>query len=305
MTKSLIGQSKAVKNIIKQIKTLSAKQNDILIIGEQGSGKSIVAENIHAASRNGKEHSQPITITPTEISEKELSSILARSTDARIGTVIIDEIERASYRKQGLLSQFIGQLRNRQERSNETPYVRIIVTIKSDPVKLANKKQLTNELAQNLSKFTRLFVPPLRDRKEDIPQLVEHFVSEACSKIGITEPAIDINALSVLVEQPWKHNIRELKTVIERSVIFSTNGMFSLPPEMVDESVKVTRLLGTLFTVDGEKIDESLDTIERGLLYSTLKRFNYNFSKAAEFLGMNKQRLQDRVNQLRPVRASK
>jgi arginine utilization regulatory protein len=305
MTKSLIGQSKAVKNIIKQIKTLSAKQNDILIIGEQGSGKSIVAENIHAASRNGKEHSQPIIITPTEISEKELSSILARSTDARIGTVIIDEIERASYRKQGLLSQFIGQLRSRQERSNETPYVRIIVTIKSDPVKLANKKQLTNELAQNLSKFTRLFVPPLRDRKEDIPQLVEHFVNEACSKIGITEPAIDINALSVLVEQPWKHNIRELKTVIERSVIFSTNGMFSLPPEMVDESVKVTRLLGTLFTVDGEKIDESLDTIERGLLYSTLKRFNYNFSKAAEFLGMNKQRLQDRVNQLRPVRASK
>jgi DNA-binding NtrC family response regulator len=305
MTQTLIGQSKAVKNIIKQIKTLSAKKNDILIIGEQGSGKSIVAKNIHAASRNGKEPSQPIIVTPTEISEKELSAILARSADASGGSVIIDEIERTSFRKQGIVYQFIDQLQNRQERSNDTPHVRIIVTTKSDPVKLANKKQLTNELAQILSKFTRLFVPPLRDRREDIPQLVEHFVNEACRKIGITEPVIDINALSILVEQPWKHNIRELKTVIDRSVIFSTNGMFSLPPEMVDESVKVTRLLGTLFTVDGEKIDESLDTIERGLLYSTLKRFNYNFSKAADFLGMNKQRLQDRVNQLRPIRASK
>jgi DNA-binding NtrC family response regulator len=322
MKHTLIGKSKALKNIIKQINTLVFKKDDILIIGEKGCGKSVIAKNIHAACLKGKENIPPIILNPADIDQNKLSEILENHRESLTETndnadrhfsdnpngctIIIEEIERASFKNQEKVVRFLHQLHTRRNLSYDTPvHVRVIVTVHTDPVKLAQKKQLVVELADLLSNYTRLFVPPLRERKEDIPHLVEHFVVESCKKIGIPEPVIDINAISILVDQPWKNNINELKTVIERSVMFSTNGLFTLPQDMVDENVKVTRMLRTILSGEGEQIDESLDTIERGLLYTTLERFNFNISKSAEYLGMNKEKLCDRVNQLSLVRVSK
>jgi two-component system, NtrC family, response regulator AtoC len=183
--------------------------------------------------------------------------------------------------------------------------VRIVVTTKTDPLKLTYKKQLNLELANYLVQFTRFRVPPLRDRKEDIPHLVEYFISEVYKKLGAPVPVLDINTLSILVKHPWKHNIQELKMVIDRAVLFSSDGMVSLPREIVDETDTVTEMLVTIFSARDRETGESPDYIERSLLASTLKRFNFNILKTAEFLGLHTQKLRDRVNQLGLVRVSK
>ncbi len=315
MKQPLIGKSKAIKSIILQIRRLAAKQDDVLIIGEQGSGKSIIAKNFHDVSVSVNKELSPVEIKPANIVEKELSALLYGSDDettndldtlygnlssiANGNTIIIEEIERANYRKQKKILNFLKYIENLRNRSKSTSFsTRIIITTISDPIKLGHKKQLVPELVNYFAQYTRLFVPPLRDRTEDIPYLVEHFVAEACEKIGIEKPVIDINAINILVNHQWKHNIRELKTVIEQSVVFSTDGTFNLPPEMVDANAKVTRMLGMILTGEHQEVNGSLDTIERNLIDSALRQFNFNFSRAAEFLGMNRQKLKHRIDQL-------
>jgi DNA-binding NtrC family response regulator len=315
----LIGHSKTVRNLTKQISKLSAKPGDILIIGEQGTGKGVIAKNIHTLSIKGNSDLPLVRLKLAHLTEKDLSAVLfgygegtpglpdtsrnGLSAIANGGTILIDEIETTSFRNQKKVLEFLNQLREIRKRSDEIPIdVRIIITAKNDPLKLAQKNELIADLAHHISGYTRLFVPPLRERKEDIPYFVEHFVTESCKKIGIEEPVIDINAIGILINQPWKNNIHELKMVIERAVVFSTNGMFTLPQEMIDDKSKVTRMLETVLTGEGQEIEGSLDTIERGLIGSALKRFNFDFLQAAQFLGMNQQTLEHRAHQLGVVR---
>ncbi len=322
MTYELIGTSKIIKNINKQIKKLSSSSHDIHIIGEPGTGKSVVANNIHKLSVKGNEKLPIVDLKLTNIDETELCAVLfgyqegtpglpdaSRKDLASItegGTILIEEVDNASFRYQHHITSFLNELVDLRDSSNENPFnIRIIVTTKDHPATLVHKNELLDELAKHLVSFNQILIPPLRERKEDIPYLVEHFVVEACNKLGIQEPAIDINAISILVDQPWKNNIRELKAVIDRSVIFSSNGMFTLPSDLVDEKSKVTRLLETILTGEGQEIDAPLDTIERGLINTVLKRFNFDLSQAAQFLGMNQETLEHRADQLELIRERK
>jgi len=307
MKQILIGKSKAVNSIKRQINILAAKKDDILIIGEQGSGKSFVAHTIHDESIKGNTPKQPVELKPANIAGEELTALLETPIDkagsllalVNGGTIIIEEIEKATFKKQIKILEFLNYIDTLRGRSNNTKFkTRVVITTKNDPAKLSTKKQLVSDLANYFSRFTRLFVPPLKDRKEDIPYLAEHFINEACERIGIEKPVIDINAINVLTNHTWKHNIRELKTVIDQSVLFSTNGTFALPPDMVESNAKVTRMLGMILTGEQQEVDGSLDTIERNLISSTLKRCDFNFSKAAEFLGMNTQKLKHRITKL-------
>lgn len=322
MTETLVGKSKAIKSIIKQIRRLSGKKHDILIIGEQGCGKSVVAKNIHDAHSRGNDRMPFVDLKLSRLDEKELAAVLFGYEEntpelpdtfrndllsiAGGGTILIEEIDTTSLRNQKTILTFLTKLNDLRSSKNESPVdIRVIITVKNDPGKLAENGHMVADLADSLSAFTRLFVPPLRERKEDIPLLVEHFIVRACEKIGIQEPVMDINAISILVDQPWKNNIRELKSVIERSVLFSTNGMFTLPQDLVDSDAKVTKMLESILTGDGQEVNGSLDSIERGLIDSALKRFNFNFPEAAEFLGMSKQSLEQRAYKLGLVRTEK
>lgn len=315
MANVLIGTSKVIKNINKQIHKLSATPEDILIIGEAGTGKSVIANTIHTVSVRGNEKLPVVDLKLANIDEKELSAILfgyqertpglpetSRKDLAAIaegGTILIEEADSASFRNQMHILHFLDKLVDLRDSSNKKPInIRIIVTIKDDPATLMRNNELLGELAKHLISFNKILIPPLRERKEDIPHLVEHFVVEACNKLGIQEPVIDINAISILVNQPWKNNVRELKAVIDRSVVFSSNGMFTLPPDLIDEKSKVTRMLETILTGEGQEINGPLDTIERGLINSALQRFNFDLSKTAQFLGMNQTTLQHRADQL-------
>jgi DNA-binding NtrC family response regulator len=312
----IVGRSRVAQNLIKQIKRLAKGKDDILIIGEAGVGKGAIGRNIHSEATEGS-RSVPLTsINMAVIDERDLDVALfgsERGEDGHPsanrrgliemsagGTVLIEEVEEASLRTQLKIVKLIKDRQVVREGSTEgkATDVRIIITTKDTPEDLAEKNRILEELADELTSFERIEVPPLRERPEDVPLLVEYFTQEACSELGMEEPVIDINAIDVLVRQRWKENIRELKSVIDRSILFSTSGMFTLPPELTDEKTEVVRMINNILTGQEFEINKSLDIIERGIVERALERFGFNQSKAAQFLGMTEQTLRYRLKRL-------
>jgi len=308
----IIGRSKAAQNLIKQIKRLGKGNEDVLIIGEAGVGKGAIGRNIHAEQTRRDDSITFTSLNLAVIDDKELGSILfgqeqgspgyqrtshkGLAESSRGGTLLVEEIEGASLRNQMKILKFIKE-RKSGDKKDDADF-RLVITTKSDPLELREKNRILEELADELSKFEQVEVPPLREHPEDIPLLVEHFTQEACRELGLEEPIIDINAIDVLVRQRWKENIRELKSVIDRSVLFSTGGMFTLPPELTDEKTEVVKMINNILTGQEFEINKSLDIIERGIVERALERFGFNQSKAAQFLGMTEQTLRYRLKRL-------
>jgi len=312
----IVGKSKATEQLLKQIAKLSKSRRDVLIIGEAGVGKGAVAKNIFFKSLEDSPEQPFVTINLAVIDDRELESILfgvergnegSSNTSRRGmfevgngGTILIEEIEEASFRNQMKILSFMNERMTKRVGGMESQSVdiRLLITMKADPSELVEKRTLLDDLYSKLSDCETLQVPPLRQRPEDIPLLVKHFTSELCKELGIGELVIDINAIDVLVRQPWRENIRELKAVIDKSVLFSNDGRFMLPPELVDEKTEVVKMINNIVSGQEFVLDKSLDVIEKGIIERALERFGFNQSRAAQFLGMTEQTFRYKLKRL-------
>jgi len=315
----IIGKSRAVDQLLKQINRLAKIRNDVIIIGEAGVGKGAVAKNIYSAGQSEEESSPFMSINLSVLDDKELEAVLfgfdrvsegLHYTTKRClfeiangGTVLIEEIEEASFRNQMKILHFMNERTSRRIGGTklEPVDIRLIVTLKEDPKSLVEKRKLLEDLYGKLNDFDRVEIPPLRDRPEDIPLLVKHFATGLCKEIGIGDLVIDINAIDVLVRQTWRENIRELKAVIDKSVLFSNGGRFMLPPELVDEKTEVVKMINNIATGQDFVLDKSLDAIEKGIIERALQKFGFNQSRAAGFLGMTEQTLRYKLKRLNIV----
>ena len=310
----IIGKSKAVEQLHKQIARLSKVRKDVLVIGEVGTGKGAVAKNIYLLGLEGREQGFA-SINLAAIDDRELEALLkgveggtlenallpgARTNDvAHGGTVLIEEIEEASFRNQMKILNFMNaQKALRESGEGDGGDVRFVVTMKSEPGSLVEKRKLLEDLYSKVVEFDKVALVPLRQRPEDIPLLVKHFSAELCRELGMTELVIDINAIDVLVRQPWRENIRELKSVVDKSVLFSTDGRFMLPPELVDEKTEVAKMISNIIAGQEFVLDKSLDVIEKGIIERALERFGFNQSRAASFLGMTEQTFRYKLKRL-------
>jgi DNA-binding NtrC family response regulator len=312
----IIGKSRAVEQLLKQINRLAKSRKDVVVVGEAGVGKGAVAKNIYSVGKDPVANSPFMSINLSVLDDKELESVLFgfdRGAEglpyttkrglfevANGGTVLIEEIEEASFRNQMKILAFMNERTARRigGMRAEPVDIRLIVTVKEEPRGLVDKRKLMEELFQKMTDFEKVEIPPLRDRPEDIPLLVKHFSSELCRDIGIAELAIDINAIDVLVRQTWRENIRELKAVIDKSVLFSNGGRFMLPPELVDEKTEVVKMINNIAAGQDFILDKSLDAIEKGIIERALQKFGFNQSKAAGFLGMTEQTLRYKLKRL-------
>jgi DNA-binding NtrC family response regulator len=179
-----------------------------------------------------------------------------------------------------------------------TVNTRVILTIKRSPKELLSNRKLYADLAAKLSDFEPITIMPLRDRPEDIPTLVKHFVTQISGDLGIKDVAIDINAIDALVKHPWKENIRELKAVIDKSILSSSGGKFVLPSELTDEKTEIVKIINNIISRQKPVLGSSLDFIEQGIIEKALVRFGYNQSLAASFLGMTEQTLRYKLKRL-------
>jgi DNA-binding NtrC family response regulator len=312
----IVGKSRAVEQLLKQIDRLAKSRNDVIIIGEAGVGKGAVAKNVYARSRSNTGDQPFMSINLSVLDDRELEAVLfgydrgveglpytskrGLFEQANGGTVLIEEIEEASFRNQMKILNFINERTTRRIGSNETEPVdiRLILTMKASPSELLEQRKLLEDLYHKLSQFERVEIAPLRQRPEDIPLLVKHFTAEICKELGIGELVIDINAIDVLIRQSWRENIRELKAVVDKCVLFSHEGRFMLPPELVDEKTEVVKMINNIMAGQAFVLDKSLDAIEKGIIERALDKFGFNQSRAAQFLGMTEQTFRYKLKRL-------
>ncbi|MBI4811818.1 MAG: sigma-54-dependent Fis family transcriptional regulator [Ignavibacteriales bacterium] len=272
----LIGNSRVIKNIQKLILKLAGMQKDVIITGEPGVGKTTVAQAIHFCT-NPKGSLKILSHTITNGNEiKDLIEKDLQNTD----TIVIKEIEEFSFLQQSLICQLIN------DRSDKR-FTRIIVTTKKDITALKSQGKLFNELADVLSKFETIMLPPLDERQEDIPLLVQHFVSSACRAIGKEVKTLDINVIDVLSKRNWQENIRELKSVVEQAVLISNKEMIELPAYIFDEHTQLDGILRKIKEQKKFAFDGAFANLERTLIQRTLEAAAYNQTKSAEILGIS------------------
>jgi DNA-binding NtrC family response regulator len=316
----IVGKSKSTELLIRSIQKLAKIRRDVVIVGEAGVGKGAVAKNIYHLSKNESKNGSAeypfMSINLSVVDDRELEAMLfgfdrgveglpytskrGLFEQANGGTVLIEEIEEASFRNQMKILNFINERKTKRigSETNENVDIRLIITMKDDPSLLVERRKLLEDLYAKVLEFEKIEIQPLRQRAEDIPLLVKHFTSEICRELGLGELVIDINAIDVLVRQPWKENIRELKAVVDKSVLFSNEGRFSLPPELVDEKTEVVKMINNIMAGQEFVLDKSLDVIEKGIIERSLDRFGFNQSKAAQFLGMTEQTFRYKLKRL-------
>ncbi len=316
----IIGKSKSTELLARSIQRLAKTRRDVVIVGEAGVGKGAVAKNIYhlskAESNNGSSEQPFMSINLSVVDDRELEAMLfgfdrgveglpytskrGLFEQANGGTVLIEEIEEASFRNQMKILSFINERKTRRigGETRENVDIRLIITVKEEPSELVEKRKLLEDLYAKILEFEKVEILALRQRPEDIPLLVKHFTSDICHELGLGELVIDINAIDVLVRQPWKENIRELKAVVDKSVLFSNEGRFSLPPELVDEKTEVVKMINNIMAGQEFVLDKSLDVIEKGIIERSLDRFGFNQSKAAQFLGMTEQTFRYKLKRL-------
>jgi DNA-binding NtrC family response regulator len=318
MEQEILGKSKAIENVRKQILSVAKTRQDVLVIGESGVGKGAVAKNIHQAqyATNGSEEHPFVSINAAVVDDKELEAILVGfergvpglppTTKRGLfelgdgGTVLIEEIEETSFRNQKIVLNYLQTRKSVRLGSTEPrpSNVRVVLTIKDTPQNLAKEHKLLTDFAEKLEGLEQITIPPLRERPEDIPLLVKHFVGEISRELGLKEVAIDINAIDVLIRHSWRENIRELKAVVDKSVLFSQGGRFVLPQELVDEKTEVVKMINNVVAGKEFILDKSLDLIEKGIIERALNRFGFNQSRTANFLGMTEQTLRYKLKRL-------
>jgi two-component system, NtrC family, response regulator AtoC len=317
MEETIVGRSKSIEQLRKQIMKSARGAKDVLIVGEPGVGKGVVAKRIHAEQYGGADEQHPyLSVNASVIDDRELEAVLfgfekgvpgmPPTTKRGLfeladgGTILIEEIEDSSFRNQMKILSFIQDRTAKRMGGDEgrTINTRIILTMKQMPQDLLSAHKIYEDLAAKIETFEKVQILPLRDRPEDIPVLVKHFVNEISRDLGIKDVAIDINAIDVLVRHPWKENIRELKAVIDKSILFSSGGKFVLPSELTDEKTEVVKMINNVISGQEFVLDNSLDVIEKGIIERALDRFGFNQSRAALFLGMTEQTLRYKLKRL-------
>jgi transcriptional regulator with GAF, ATPase, and Fis domain len=252
---SLSGTSSAIKALLEEIDYAARSDAKVLIGGESGAGKEIVARLIHASGRRRQAPLVTVncaalteTLLETELFGHVRGSFTGAYRDkagvferANGGTVFMDEIGETTPRMQGLLLRFLetGEIQRvgsddpRQARVD----VRVIAATNRVLVESVAAKTFREDLYYRLN-VIHLQVPPLRERREDVPVLLRYFMEEFSNHYRVECPTLSAGALAVLTDYGWPGNVRELKNVVERLIVRSRSGL--IHPE--DLPIEVVRL---------------------------------------------------------------
>ncbi len=329
----IVGQSVGMREVAKAVGRVAATDLTVLIRGESGTGKELIARAIHANSRR---HQHPLVAVncaaiPREMLESELfghekgaftGAVAARRgrfEQADGGTLFLDEIGDMDV---ALQTKILRALQERQvERlGGERPIpvdVRIIAATNQDLEAAVARRAFREDLFYRLNVMV-IHVPPLRDRREDIPLLADHFLRQFAAEQGGESNVLSAETLDRLIHHRWPGNVRELENVVKRACVQAPTAMilpehlpaFPAPPEgdaevsregiepRLREPVRaeLRRLHGTK---DGALHDYFLSCLERPLLEAVLGRTEGNQLKAADLLGINRNTLRKRLRELK------
>jgi len=311
----MIGKSPEMMKIYGLIKKVAATSANVLILGESGTGKELVAKSIH---QNSDRKDMPFVVIncggiPESLLESELFGYMKGSFSgayadkeglfevAHGGVVFLDEIGDLPALLQVKLLRAVQEKTFRRVGGSEdiTVDVRIISATNQDLEEKVKEDNFREDLYYRLNVIP-VTIQPLRERKEDIPLLVEHFIEKYSRKFGKEIRKISVYALELLMDYPFPGNVRELENIIERSVALESTNII-LPehltiPGMDDEaSFKETNVE---IPDDGISLNEEMARIERLFIEKALEKSSHSKTRAAELLNLSFDSLRYRMEKL-------
>ena len=300
----LIGESKAMQEVYKTIERVAETDANVLILGENGTGKELVARAIHAQSNRRDEAFINVdlgSITETLFESELFGHVKGAYTDAKEdrvgrfeaahkGTVFLDEIGNLST---PLQAKLLSTLQSRQivrVGSNKIIDIDIrLVCATNMPIyEMVMKNTFRQDLVYRINTI-EIEIPPLRDRTQDIPLLTNHFLKIYSTKYKKTIHKISDAVISRMAVYGWPGNIRELQHAVERAVIMSNTSV--LQPE--DFNFNISYVEGEQDNVTIEQYN--LDEVEKILIRKVLKKYNGNITQAANELGLTRSSLYRRL----------
>ncbi len=291
---NIIGNSKSMRNIYPMIETVSKTSTTVLILGESGVGKELVAQAIHYNSSRAEKPFIKFNCAalPENLIESELfgheKGAFTGATAAREGrfeqadggTIFLDEIGEISPAVQAKLLRVLQEKEFERVGSNKTikVNVRIIAATNRDLEGQVKEMKFREDLFYRLYVFP-IIVPPLRERRTDVLLLADHFIEKYSGEHGKEIKRLSTRASDMLLAYRWPGNVRELENCIERAVILSENGVIhshNLPPSLQNTLSSDTAETGSL--------DEKIARFEKELILEALRDSKGNMTKAAEEL---------------------
>lgn len=315
---SIIGESEAMQSIIELAKRITRTSSSVLIIGETGTGKELFAQSIHNGSDRaaGPYIAQNCAAMPDSLVESILFGTKQGAftgaenrpglfEQAEGGTLLLDEINALSPSLQAKLLRAIQEKKFRRigDTQDRTFDVRIIATMNEDPLEAIAQNRLRKDLYYRLS-VVSLFIPPLRERKEDIPLLVRSFVDKYNRLFQMDITGAEADVLQLFMEYDWPGNVRELEHVIEGAMNVMTGAgaitMYDLPhlfSHKIQRTHPRSSSRGAIHEIapNEKTLKEQLETVERYIIQKTLRKNASNVTRTASALGISRQSLQYRM----------
>ncbi len=307
----IIGTSQAIEKTKDLVDKLSNTESRVFIVGPAGSGKELVARQIHKKSLRSKEPFVIVNGALLDPEKYELELFGSENSDgiinygffekAKNGTLLIDEVSEIPLKTQAkILRVLIDQKFKRVNGSKEINVnVRIISTSSKTIREEVDKGNFREDLYHRLNVMA-VILPPLKDRTEDIPALVNYFSKKISELNGTTETKIDAN-LNLLYKYHWPGNVRELRNLVERISILSNNENNENINSLVQDALsqKSLKSEADLYTnVLTYPLKEAREKFEKDYLTSQLKKHKGNISKTAEFVGMERSALHRKLKTL-------
>lgn len=306
----IVWQGEAMRRVMTQLERVAASETRVCILGETGTGKELVARTLHEKSprSGGPFVALNCAAVPAELIESELfghekgsftgaaGRHVGKFEQAEHGTLFLDEIGDMPLHMQAKLLRVLeeGEVERVGAEKPVRVDVRVLVATHRDLQSLAKAGKFREDLFHRIYVFP-LMLPPLRERREDIPALIEHFAKQVCSQNGWKPIPFGADAIRALQEYSWPGNVRELRNVVERLILLSSGN------EVDVETVRLTLPQGASTTsmpsVSGP-LSERVQEFEREVLLTELKHANFNVAAAARALHLERSHLYKKAEQL-------
>jgi DNA-binding NtrC family response regulator len=304
----ILGNSSQIKNILDMIQKVAPTDARVLILGENGTGKELVARAIHISSPRSAMQFVEVNCAaiPNELIESELfghekgsftgavNNRVGKFESADKGTLFLDEIGDMSLQAQAKVLRAIedGKI-ERVGGTKKIPVdVRIVSATNRDLPEMISKGEFREDLYHRLNVIP-IKVPPLRDRIDDIPILVSHFAREIANKHKKPIPQFYDDAISVLKKLKWTGNVRELRNIIERIIILANSPIIKL--ESIDFLLPMEKVSIDDLITQSSSFQDFKDKAEKAYILRQLEITNWNISKTAEDLDIQRSHLYNKL----------
>jgi DNA-binding NtrC family response regulator len=311
----IVGASRAIMRTIEVIRLVGSRRSTVLITGETGTGKEMVARAIHLASPRAQQPFVAVNCNalPENLLEAELfghvkgaftgaiQHRLGRFEQANRGTLFLDEVGDLPLEIQTKLLRFLQEREFQRVGSSETIRVdvRLVAATNVDLQQKIREGKFREDLYYRLN-VVPIAAPPLRERLEDIPLLAHHFVEKICKQEDIPIRRLSPETIERLKNCPWPGNVRQLENVVEMAVALSGTREVLYPSDFPLPTQSTSRI-ATTSAIQTTDFEQTVGRIERQILEEALKKAGGNKTVAAEMLGLKRTTLAAKLKSLEAV----